>query len=131
LPVLDASVIVAYLTGGELAPEARAALVDDPRRNWALHLVDAEVGHALRRLVRAGELRPGDAREALADLADLPLRRAGHRALLRRAWELRANVTFYDGLYVALAERLDVPLVTLDARLSAAPGVRAGIRVLA
>ena len=40
-------------------------------------------------------------------------------------------MTFYDGLYVALAERLDVPLITLDARLSAAPGVRVGIRVLA
>lgn len=131
MPVLDASAIVAYLCGGELAPEARDALLDDPRRNWALQLVDAEIGHALRRLVRAGELRPGDARQALADLADMPLRRAGHRALLRRAWELRANVTLYDGLYVALAERLDVPLVTLDARLAAASGVGAGIRVLA
>jgi len=130
LPVLDASVIVAYLTGGEFAPEARDALLDDPRRNWAPHLVDAEVGHTLRRLVRAGELRPVDGRDALADLADLPLQRAGHRGLLCRAWELRANVTFYDGLYVALAERLDVPFVTLDARLSAASGVRAGIHLL-
>ncbi len=130
MPVLDASVVVAYLTGGEYADEARAALLDDPLRNWTPHLVDAEVGHALRRLVSADELRPGDAREALADLADLPLRRAGHRGLLRRAWELRANVTFYDALYVALAERLDVPLITLDARLSAAPGVRAAIRLL-
>jgi len=56
--------------------------------------------------------------------------RAGHLALLGRAWELRANVSFYDGLYVALAERLSLPLVTLDARLAKAPGIRASIEPL-
>jgi predicted nucleic acid-binding protein len=54
----------------------------------------------------------------------------GHRALLSRAWQLRAKVTFYDGLYVALAELLEVPLVTLDARLAGSPGVRADVEVL-
>jgi len=70
------------------------------------------------------------ARAALDDLEDLPLRRAGHLGLLRRAWELRENVTFYDALYVALAERLDLSLVTLDARLASAPGVRARIELI-
>lgn len=130
MPVLDASVLVAYLSGGELAQEAREALFADVRHNWAPHLIDAEAGHALRRVVRAGEMTARAARGALDDLADLPIRRAGHRGLLDRAWELRANVTFYDGLYVALAERLDLPLVTLDARLAAAPGVRVGIQML-
>jgi predicted nucleic acid-binding protein len=68
------------------------------------------------------------ARDALVDLADLPLRRAGHRGLLARAWELRENVSFYDALYIALAERLD--LLTLDARLSRAPGARTEIVVV-
>ncbi len=40
------------------------------------------------------------------------------------------NLTFYDGLYVALAERLDMVLVTLDARLEAAPGLRGRIEVI-
>ncbi|MDP2710936.1 MAG: type II toxin-antitoxin system VapC family toxin [Solirubrobacteraceae bacterium] len=131
MPVLDASVLVAYLSGGQFAHEARAALFADTRRNWAPHLVDAEVGHALRRIVGVGELSARAARAALDDLADLPLRRVAHGALLGRAWELRANVTFYDGLYVALAERLELGLVTLDARLAAAPGVRARIETLA
>jgi predicted nucleic acid-binding protein len=130
LPVIDASVLVAYLTGGEFAQAARAALLADPRRNWAPHLIDAEAGHALRRVVLDKELSARAARAALDDLAELPIRRAGHRALLSRAWELRANVTFYDGLYVALAERLEVPLVTLDARLAGASGVRAHVEVL-
>ena len=122
--------LVAYLSGGEFAEPARRALFADPRRNWAPQLVDAEVGHALRRVVEAGELSARSGRAALDDLADLPLRRAGHRGLLARAWELRANVTFYDGLYVALAERLALPLVTLDARLASAPGVRANVELV-
>ena len=35
---------------------------------------------------------------------------------------LRENVTSYDAWYVALAEALDCPLVTLDRRLSRASG---------
>ena len=131
MPVIDASVLVAYLAGGELAERARGALLADPRRNWAPHLIDAETGHALRRVVLAGELSARAARAALDDLAELQIKRVGHQGLLSRAWELRANVTFYDGLYVALAERLDIPLVTLDARLANAPGVRAAIELLA
>lgn len=129
MPVVDASVLVAYLAGGE-AQGAGDRLRASGEPLWAPHLVDAEVGHVLRRGVLAGELRPGRAKSALADLADLPLRRSGHRGLLERAWALRANVSFYDGLYVALAERLDVPLLTLDRRLAGAPGIRATIEVL-
>ncbi len=49
---------------------------------------------------------------------------------MRRAWELRANVTVYDALYVALAELLDVVLVTADARLTRAPGLRCQLELL-
>src|SRR5664279_171087 len=56
--------------------------------------------------------------EAVTDLIDLPLRRAPHRPLLRRCWELRQNLTSYDACYVALAETLDVPLLTSDRRVA-------------
>lgn len=127
MPVLDASVLVEYLAGGEHVEEVRARFRGAPDRLWAPHLVDAEVGHVLRRGVLLGELSAASARAAIDDLADLPLRRTGHVGLLDRAWELRRNVSFYDGLYVALAERLDLPLLTLDARLARATG--SGARV--
>jgi predicted nucleic acid-binding protein len=44
-------------------------------------------------------------------------------ALARAAWALRNNVSFYDGLYVALATAPAVPLVTADQRLSMAPSL--------
>lgn len=130
MAVLDASVLVEYLAGGARATPARARILAHAGALWAPHLVDAEVGHVLRRAAASGELSPSAARAALVDLAELPLRRAAHVGLLDRAWALRANVSFYDGLYVALAERLDEPLLTLDARLASAPGVRAEVVVV-
>ncbi len=67
---------------------------------------------------------------ALTDLADLPMARVSHRPLLRRCWELRDNLTVYDAAYVALAESLDATLVTADARLARAPGVRCAVELL-
>ena len=56
------------------------------------------------------------------DLVDLPLTRHAAEPFLGRAWQLRANVTAYDALYVALAEALGAVLVTCDARLARAAG---------
>ncbi len=130
MAVLDASVVVEYIGRGEHVAAARDRIQLDRGRLWAPHLIDAEVGHVLRRAVASGALAATLARSALADLADLPIQRAPHAGLLERAWELRGNVSFYDALYVALAERLGEPLVTLDARLAGAPGIRATIEVI-
>lgn len=97
---------------------------------WAPHLIDAEVGHALRRHARHGAVTAEAAQDALRDLHDMRLERVPHVALLGRAWELRESVTFYDALYVALAEELDLPLLTLDARIARAHGHRARVEVL-
>ena len=51
--------------------------------------------------------------------------------LMRRAWKLGSNITFYDACYVALAELLDAVLLTTDARVQRAPISKARIQVLA
>lgn len=129
MPVLDASVLAEYLTLGSHAEAAGDRIFDDSEARWAPELVDAEVGHVLRREERRGDLDEDDAGEALWQLDQLPVERVSHEMLLRSAWELRHNVTFYDALYVALAEMLDEPLVTFDARLARA-GVGARVEVL-
>jgi predicted nucleic acid-binding protein len=124
MPVIDASVVVTVLADTEDAPWAEAQLSTGGanRSLWVPHLIDAEVGQALRRRVAAGRLGEDRADAALLDLVRMPLRRIDHIGLIHRAWELRHNLSFYDGLYVALAEVLDVPLVTLDRRLAKAAG---------
>lgn len=128
--MLDASVLVEALGDGDRGEEARQAIRSSSGWLWAPFVVDAEVGHALRGTVRRGEVSAKAAKAALDDLMDMRLERVSHRFLSERAWELRGNVTFYDGLYVALAEALEAPLVTLDARLARAPGIRAEIEVV-
>ena len=96
---------------------------------WAPELIDAEVGSALRRVVRGGRKSTDRAGEALEELRRLPIHRISHERLAPFAWLLRDNVSFYDGLYVALAQLLDEPLLTFDARLARA-GVDAEIEVL-
>jgi predicted nucleic acid-binding protein len=129
LNVVDASVLVEYLAAGERVEAARAAIGRE-RWVWAPALVDAEVGQALRRQVRGGEISARKAGAALDDLLEMRLQKVPHRHLIDRAWELRDNVSFYDGLYVALAEALDAPLLTLDGKLSRASGLRTEVELI-
>jgi predicted nucleic acid-binding protein len=131
LPVIDASVLVEYLSRDEHSLLAREHLIKPSEELWAPHLIDAEVGNALRTRVLRRELKPAAAAPALDELANLPLQRAAHHAFLDRAWALRHNLSFYDALYVALAEALRMPLITFDRRLAQAPGIRAAVEVLA
>jgi predicted nucleic acid-binding protein len=131
MPVVDASVLTEYLGDGEGTEVARHRLIADRASLWAPHLVDAEVGHVLRRGVRHREMSAEAAEAALEDLITMPLRRVRHRELIPRAWELRQNLSFYDALYVSLAELLEQPLVTFDGRLARASGIRAEVEVLA
>lgn len=129
MAVVDASVVVEFLAEGQGGEAAGLRLGQRGEPLWAPHLIDAEVGHALRRSVRVGELSAAAGEDALWELDELPLRRISHEPLLAHAWELRERVSFYDGLYVALAEVLEEPLVTFDARLARA-GLRVEIEVL-
>ena len=96
----------------------------------APELIDLEVASVWRRSVRLGELTPRRARLALADLAALPVSRASHGGLVARCWELRDNLTVYDAAYVALAEALQVVLVTADRRIAGAAGIKCEVDVL-
>jgi predicted nucleic acid-binding protein len=96
----------------------------------APHVLDVEVAQVIRRYAANGEISGERGRLALADLADLPLRRYPHDFLLPRMWDLRNNLTAYDAAYVALAEALDAPLLTRDRRLAVAAGHRARIELV-
>ena len=127
--VVDASVLsVALGDDGADGASARASLKN--RSLVAPELIDLEVASVLRRRVQGGLMTPTRAEVALTDLTELPMRRAPHKPLLFRCWELRETVTPYDAAYVALAEILGIALVTGDGRLSRAPGIRCEIEVV-
>lgn len=114
IAVVDASSVLPYLLGVGTADERAAVLADA----HAPGLIDVEVTHTVRGLLRAGRVDRAAAGNALTDLADLRVRRHPDARMLRRAWELRDVCTTYDALYVALAEALDATLVTRDGRLA-------------
>lgn len=128
--VLDASAVVEWLLRLPRAGQVEHRLSRLDESMHAPHLIDVEVAQVVRRLTAGGAVRADRGRQALQDLADLGLERHPHDVLLSRVWQLRENLTAYDAVYVALAEALDAPLVTLDARLAAAPGHEARIDVV-
>ena len=93
-------------------------------------LVDPETVAVLRKRWLAGTIADDRFAAAVRDLEDLDLDRYPALRFMRRAWELRANVTPYDATYVALAEVLGCELWTADQRLAKAPGPACTIRVL-
>lgn len=121
--VLDASALVELLLGTARGRAVAARIADPGLGLHAPHLVDVEVAQALRRYALEGDLDAAAAARALDDLRALDLERHAHEPLLDRVWELRQNLTAYDAVYVALAEVLDAPLLSCDARLARAPGV--------
>lgn len=127
--VLDASAAVEWILGlphgADVADRlASASTVHAP------HLLGVEVAQVVRRYVARGELAANRGGEALGDLADLDVVQHAHEPLLPTMWRLRENLSAYDASYVALALALDVPLVTLDARLATSPGHGARIDLI-
>jgi predicted nucleic acid-binding protein len=119
--VVDTSAVVGVLIGLPRNRRLVRRLSADGDLH-APHLLDVELLHALRRLVRTGRLSDDRAADARTDFADLTIIRYGHAVLADRVWEMRHNLSAYDATFVALGEALGVPLVTCDARLATAPG---------
>ncbi len=126
--VVDASVLAPVVADGgsdgrRFRERLRRETVAGP------DLVRIEVVSVLRRHAGRGHLTPQQADAAIDDLLAFPIAVYPTAVLLPRTWELRSNVTSYDGCYVALAEALGVPLVTADRRLADAPGIRCEVEV--
>lgn len=122
--VADASLVIDALDGmGEARDVLGGDVVVVP------HLIDAEVVHALRALVRRRRLSAGDAGVRLDAWMRLTAERMDAQPLIPRIWELRDVLSAYDATYVALAEALGCSLVTRDARIAGAPGLRCPVRV--
>ncbi|MHB8439207.1 MAG: type II toxin-antitoxin system VapC family toxin [Acidimicrobiales bacterium] len=128
--VVDTSALLDALVAEEPAPGLVDRLSGDGDLH-APHLLDIEVLHALRALVRRGVLSRDRAEDARTDFGQLTIVRYPHLPLGERIWELGHNLSAYDAVFVALAEALGTPLVTCDQALAVAPGHHAEMEVFA
>ncbi|HEY0117571.1 MAG TPA: type II toxin-antitoxin system VapC family toxin [Cellulomonas sp.] len=130
LLVVDASAVVAALTGGGDRRGVEATRQMAGAGLVAPDIIGYEVFNALRGLRSGKKISRSQAQRALDDWRRLDVERWPLEIVEERTWELTDAMTAYDAAYVALAERLDVPLLTADGRLARASGGRAEILVV-
>jgi predicted nucleic acid-binding protein len=129
--VVDASAVINLLLAKPQAASIVARMYGRNGRAFAPALLEVEVLHVLRRLLRADELSLERAAEAIDLFHDLPIHPVGHRPIAGRIWGLRHQFSAYDAAYVALAEAMDAPLLTCDRRIANAHGHHARVELLA
>jgi predicted nucleic acid-binding protein len=125
--VVDNSALIEIVAGAPKDPQLLRRLATTT--GCAPEVIDAEALNTLRRMMLRGDLTDEQATVALHRVADAPIRRISLRPLLTTAWRMRHAIAGSDALYVALAERLDAPLITCDARLAGSNGHKAKIEL--
>lgn len=128
--VVDASVLANAIADDQADGDAARDVIRQRGGVSGPDLVDVETVAVLRKRWLAGTLPARRFASAVRDLEELAIDRYPTLRLMWRAYELRDNVTAYDAAYVALAEALDCPLVTADARLAGAPGIRCEVELV-
>ena len=117
--VVDASVAVKWFVEEEYSAEA-VRLLESRHELHAPRLLASEVGNALWRKARAGELERSKAGTLSAAISDAPVRWAEDEEYSPEAVRLALALErpVYDCLYLALAHRVGATLVTADARFA-------------
>lgn len=128
--VVDASALLELLLRTEKGIKVQERVLDSGESLHAPHLVDIEVIQTLRRLVILKEITAARGEQALDDHLALNIKRAEHNGLLERVWSLRDSITAYDAAYVVLAEILDSPLISCEAKLARSHGHKARIELI-
>ena len=128
--VIDASVLANAIADDQADGDAARDAIRQHGGACAPDLVDVATVAVLRKRWLAGTLPGRRFASSVRDLEELAIERYPTRQLMWRAYEVRANVTAYNAAYVALAEALDCPLVTADARLARAPGIRCEVELV-
>ncbi len=127
--VVDASIIVHLIADAAVDPNI-VEIVRGAEKLVAPHLVDLEVLNVLRRKRQHNKIGKERVELAFDDFMSIPIERLSTTHLNTRIWELCNNLTPYDASYIALAESLDVSLLSRDAKMASAPLHRANIMIV-
>ena len=127
--VVDASILANALGDDEDDGRVARSELRTAGDLTAPDLIDVETVAVLRKRWLARTMSEERFDAALTDLQRWDFERVPTLRLMRRAYELRANVTAYGATYVVLAEGVGCELPTADQRLAGATGPRCPIRV--
>ena len=120
--IVDASCLISVLTGsGSFNMISDFMKINSEQ--CAPHIIEVETLNVIRRAFLNGQIDGTTANQAVEDLRNWPGERFSHVGLIERAWELKHNLRGWDAFYVALAESLDAPLITLDSKLAKIKGL--------
>lgn len=126
--VCDASAVVAaLLDSGSNGQWAASQMADVDL--YAPTPLPYECANIIRRQELGRTISADQAAQAHVDLLDLAVDLWPYEVLSTRTWALRTNLSSYDAAYIALAEILAAPLVTLDQRIRRAPGITCVVSV--
>jgi len=125
--VVESSAMVDALVGDPADPSLLALLAGEELHAPAL--LDFEVASALRGHVLGGKLDPVRLDEAVEDFIAFRIERHPMTDLLGHMLDLRDNFTVYDAAYLVLAQALEAPIVSADAKLQEAARLGVDVRV--
>ena len=124
--VVDASVIIHVLVDAAVEPNIIDRL-ESSNGLLAPHLIDLEVINGIRKQLFLKNINVRQADTAIDDFHSMTIDRRATHMFIDRIWELRSNLTPYDAAYVALAEMVDLPLITRDSKIAKVKGLKAPI----
>ena len=118
--VLDASVVISRLVRDNYTPNA-VVLFQQMKISDQFHIPEfcrLECVNVLWKHVRFQGLPPLQAEKSIRDLLALPLQVDPIQGLFTDALRigLRHQLAVYDSVYIALAQRLNIPLISIDQR---------------
>jgi predicted nucleic acid-binding protein len=132
--VIDSSITLAWLFSDEITPAVAQVFERvSSSRAWVPTLWRLEVANSLQMAMRRGRIDAAFRNAALADLTLLNIVSDSDTDAF--AWSTtlqladRCQLTLYDAAYLELAQRLALPLATLDQQLREAASML-GITVL-
>jgi predicted nucleic acid-binding protein len=129
LTVIDCSAMIELVAAKTQTGDAIARRVTTAQILYVPNVLDGEVISALLGLIRGQKISEQEADAALSNYRAFPVERQDVLPLWPRLKILRANLSSYDAQYVALAEALNVPLITADARIKRSGAARCEVEV--
>jgi predicted nucleic acid-binding protein len=129
LTVIDCSAMIELLAAKTQTGDAVARRVTAAQTLYAPYVLDGEVISALLGLRRGQKISEQEADAALSNYRAFPVERQDVLPLWPRLKILHANLSAYDAQYIALAEALNVSLITADARIKRSGAARCKVEV--